>query len=134
MRVVQARFRGESSGGQSVLSLDLLLFFAELNAEYGFREILIAIEISDKLRPRPRKYIAAVNFRHVKTSWRDQSKSGQRGLVAGGKFRRDPSTQGKAHDVDFLQAELFDEIKIEVGQVGDIVEPGRCCRSPKTRV
>ena len=80
-----------------------------------------------------------IDLRHaldVDAGGADQRQRGEPPRVARRKLGRDPAAEREADQIDAVEIELIEEIEIEVGEVGDVVEPVRrvgARRSPDAR-
>jgi hypothetical protein len=51
--------------------------------------------------------------------------------VADRKLGRDPAADRESDEIDVLKIELIEDVEIEVGEVGDVVEPVGVSDAPK---
>ena len=128
-RIEEARLPSEARAGDAVEDGEILIFIggsagsrflAELGIGIGEARLLLRIDDED---------IGLAHTLDMDAGSRDQRQTAQTLRRAHRHFERNPPAQRLPEDVNAGEAERLDGIEIAIGEIGNIINPGRRLRA-----
>ncbi len=134
IRVVQTRLPRQLGRHQVVLQHRVDFGFGWLDGERCLRELGVVEQVVCGLFAVPHKNVALLHALHVDAGRGDQDNRTNRAGVAHRHLGRDPAAERIADDAHGIEAEMLQEVEVEVGEVGYVVEPRGRVGSAESRM